>query len=177
MILVASAASAIEPIRVGVSGPFTGGSSPMGIAMRDGIRLAAQEINDEGGIFGRPLQLVERDDEARPERGALVVQELINREKVVAGLGIVNTGVALASQRYYQQARIPMITSVATGSVVTNAGLVFAFTMSSMIISELRIIGQVGTTIGLGLLFDTLVVRSFMMPSIAARALSMPSGS
>jgi putative drug exporter of the RND superfamily len=55
-----------------------------------------------------------------------------------------------------------------TGSVVTNAGLVFAFTMSSMIISELRIIGQVGTTIGLGLLFDTLVVRSFMMPSIAA---------
>ena len=120
MILVASAASAIEPIRVGVSGPFTGGSSPMGIAMRDGIRLAAQEINDEGGIFGRPLQLVERDDEARPERGALVVQELINREKVVAGLGIVNTGVALASQRYYQQARIPMITSVATGSVITK---------------------------------------------------------
>ena len=120
MILVASAASAIEPIRVGVSGPFTGGSSPMGIAMRDGIRLAAQEINDEGGILGRPLQLVERDDEARPERGALVVQELINREKVVAGLGIVNTGVALASQRYYQQARIPMITSVATGSVITK---------------------------------------------------------
>ena len=109
MILVASAASAIEPIRVGVSGPFTGGSSPMGIAMRDGIRLAAQEINDEGGILGRPLQLVERDDEARPERGALVVQELINREKVVAGLGIVNTGVALASQRYYQQARIPKL--------------------------------------------------------------------
>jgi branched-chain amino acid transport system substrate-binding protein len=49
-----------------------------------------------------------------------VVQELINREKVVAGLGIVNTGVALASQRYYQQARIPMITSVATGSVITK---------------------------------------------------------
>jgi branched-chain amino acid transport system substrate-binding protein len=120
MILVASAASAIEPIRVGVSGPFTGGSSPMGIAMRDGIRLAAQEINDEGGILGRPVQLVERDDEARPERGALVVQELINREKIVAGLGIVNTGVALASQRYYQQARIPMITSVATGSVITK---------------------------------------------------------
>lgn len=120
MALAASTAAAIEPIRVGVSGPFTGGSSPMGIAMRDGIRLAAQEINDEGGILGRPLQLVERDDEARPERGAVVVQELISREKIVAGLGIVNTGVALASQRFYQQARIPMITSVATGSVVTK---------------------------------------------------------
>ncbi|MGH3967748.1 MAG: MMPL family transporter, partial [Mycobacterium sp.] len=55
-----------------------------------------------------------------------------------------------------------------TGKVVTSAGLVFAFTMGSMFVSDLRMIGQVGTTIGLGLLFDTLVVRSFMTPSIAA---------
>jgi putative drug exporter of the RND superfamily len=55
-----------------------------------------------------------------------------------------------------------------TGKVVTNAGLVFAFTLASMVFSDLRIIGQVGTTIGLGLMFDTLVVRSFMTPSIAA---------
>jgi branched-chain amino acid transport system substrate-binding protein len=118
--LPASPASAIEPIRIGVSGPFTGGSNPMGIAMRDGIRLAAREINEAGGILGRPVLLVERDDEARPERGAQVVQELINQEKIVAGLGIVNTGVALASQRFYQQAHIPMITSVATGSIITK---------------------------------------------------------
>ncbi len=55
-----------------------------------------------------------------------------------------------------------------TGKVVTNAGLVFAFTMASMVVSDVRIVGQVGTTIGLGLLFDTLIVRAFMTPSIAA---------
>ena len=55
-----------------------------------------------------------------------------------------------------------------TGSVVTAAGLVFAFTMMAMSVSELIVIGQVGTTIGLGLLFDTLVVRSLMTPSLAA---------
>jgi putative drug exporter of the RND superfamily len=55
-----------------------------------------------------------------------------------------------------------------TGKVVTAAGLVFAFTMASMIVSDNRTVGQVGTTIGLGLLFDTLIVRSFMTPSIAA---------
>ncbi|MGA9679459.1 MAG: RND family transporter [Mycobacterium sp.] len=55
-----------------------------------------------------------------------------------------------------------------TGKVVTNAGLVFAFTMGSMLVSDLRTIAQVGTTISLGLLFDTLVVRAFMTPSIAA---------
>src|ERR1700676_3463823 len=55
-----------------------------------------------------------------------------------------------------------------TGKVVTSAGLVFAFTMGSMVVSDLRVVGQIGTTIGLGLLFDTLIVRSFMMPSVAA---------
>ncbi|BBX61849.1 putative membrane protein, MmpL [Mycobacterium saskatchewanense] len=55
-----------------------------------------------------------------------------------------------------------------TGGVVTAAGLVFAFTMMSMAASDLRSIGQAGSTIGLGLLFDTLVVRSLMTPSIAA---------
>jgi putative drug exporter of the RND superfamily len=55
-----------------------------------------------------------------------------------------------------------------TGAVVTSAGLVFAFTMMSMVVSDLAVVGQVGTTIGLGLLFDTLIIRSFMTPSIAA---------
>lgn len=116
----AEPAGAVQPVRIGVTGPFTGGSSPMGVSMREGIRIAVAEINAGGGLLGRPVELIERDDEARNERGAQVVQELLNKEGVVAGLGIVNTGVALASQRYYQQARIPVITSVATGSLVTK---------------------------------------------------------
>ena len=55
-----------------------------------------------------------------------------------------------------------------TGSVVTSAGLVFAFTMASFAFSDLTVMAQVGTTSALGLLFDTLVVRSFMTPAIAA---------
>jgi RND superfamily putative drug exporter len=78
---------------------------------------------------------------------------LVSRMKEEVGAGI-NTGIIRAMG--------------GTGKVVTNAGLVFAFTMMSMAVSDLRIIAQVGTTIGLGLLFDTLVVRSFMTPSAAA---------
>jgi RND superfamily putative drug exporter len=55
-----------------------------------------------------------------------------------------------------------------SGSVVTSAGLVFAFTMMSMSVSAMVVVAQIGTTIGLGLLFDTLVIRAFMTPSIAA---------
>ena len=61
-----------------------------------------------------------------------------------------------------------MIRSMAsTGRVVTTAGLVFAFTMGSMVTSDLLVVGQIGTTIMIGLLFDTLVVRSFMTPAVA----------
>jgi RND superfamily putative drug exporter len=78
---------------------------------------------------------------------------LVSRMKEEIGAGI-NTGIIRAMG--------------GTGKVVTTAGLVFALTMASMAVSDLRIIGQIGTTIGLGLLFDTLIVRSFMTPAIAA---------
>ena len=73
------------------------------------------------------------------------------KEEIKAGL---NTGIIRAM--------------AGTGSVVTAAGLVFAVTMAVMVFSELTILAQVGTTIGFGLLFDTLVIRSFMTPSVAA---------
>jgi putative drug exporter of the RND superfamily len=53
-----------------------------------------------------------------------------------------------------------------TGAVVTSAGLVFAFTMLAMLTSDLRTIGQVGSTVCIGLLLDTLIVRSFVVPCI-----------
>ncbi len=108
------------PIRIGVSGPFTGGSSPMGISMRNGIRLAAEEINAQGGLLGRRVELVERDDQANNELGRRIAEDLVKREGVIAAVGIVNTGVALASQKVYQEARIPVINAVATGSIITR---------------------------------------------------------
>ena len=121
-VLAAASLSALaaDPIKIGVSGPYTGGSSSMGVSMRDGVRLAAQEINKNGGVLGRQIQLIERDDEAKNERGVQIAQELINREKVVATVGFINTGVALAAQRFYQDAKIPVMNNVATGSVITQ---------------------------------------------------------
>ncbi|MCV7105166.1 RND family transporter [Mycolicibacterium sp.] len=78
---------------------------------------------------------------------------LVSRMREEMGAGI-NTGIIRAMG--------------GSGKVVTAAGLVFAFTMMSMVVSDLRIIGQVGSTIGIGLLLDTLVVRALMTPSIAA---------
>lgn len=109
--VVATGSYAADPIKIGVDGPFTGGSSSMGVSMRDGVRLAAAEINKSGGVLGRQIELVERDDEAKNERGVQIAQELINKEKVVAVVGYINTGVALASQRFFQKRKSPCSTT------------------------------------------------------------------
>ena len=116
----AASAFAADPIKIGVDGPFTGGSSSMGVSMRDGVRMATDEINKAGGVLGRQIVLVERDDEAKNERGVQIAQELISKEKVVATVGYINTGVGLASERFFQEARIPVMNNVATGSVLTH---------------------------------------------------------
>lgn len=119
-VAISGAAYAADPIKIGLTGPFTGGSSSMGVSMRDGVKLAVDEVNKAGGVLGRPLQLVERDDEAKNEVGVQIAQELINKEGVVATLGYINTGVALASQRFYQEAEIPVINNVATGTLISK---------------------------------------------------------
>ncbi len=109
-----------DTVKIGLSGPFSGGSASMGVSMRDGAKLAVAEINKAGGIMGKQIQLVERDDEARNELGVQIAQELINKEQVAATLGYINTGVALASQRFYQEAEIPVINNVATGTLIAR---------------------------------------------------------
>jgi branched-chain amino acid transport system substrate-binding protein len=114
------AAHAQQSIKIGVSGPYTGGSAAMGVSMRDGVKLATQEINKAGGVLGKPIQLIERDDEAKNELGVQIAQELINKEQVVATVGFINTGVSLAAQRFYQEAEIPVMNNVSTGTLVTQ---------------------------------------------------------
>jgi len=116
----AMTAFAADNIKIGLQGPLTGGSSPMGVSMRDGAKLAVTEINAKGGVLGRQIELIERDDEAKNERGVQIAQELINKEKVVAALGYINSGVALASQRFYQEAKIPVMNNVATATLITK---------------------------------------------------------
>jgi branched-chain amino acid transport system substrate-binding protein len=112
-----------EPLKFGLSGPFTGGSMSSGISMRDGAKLAAEEINAAGGVdvggTKRPIQFIERDDRANPELGIKIAQEFVRNEKVAATVGYVNTGVALASQIVYQESKIPVMNCVATGSKIT----------------------------------------------------------
>lgn len=111
---------AADTVKIGITGPFSGGSAPMGVSMRDGAKLAISEINAAGGIdvAGKKLkiEIIERDDEAKNERGALIAQELAAMADLAGVIGTVNTGVALAGDKHIQEKGLTKIISPAAGS-------------------------------------------------------------
>lgn len=109
-----------DQIKIGVFGPFTGGSAPMGLSMRNGVQIAIDQINASGGVLGKKFVMIDRDDEAKNERGGQIMQEFIDKEKVIAVLGPINTGVANASSRYANERKVPMIINVSAGAKVNE---------------------------------------------------------
>jgi branched-chain amino acid transport system substrate-binding protein len=109
-----------SPIRIGLTCPLTGGSSPMGESLLNAVNLAVEEINWKGGVLGRKIELVVRDDEANPDKGRAIAEELIAKVKVAATIGSCNTGVVLKSMELYQKAKIPLLVPVATGVAITR---------------------------------------------------------
>jgi len=111
---------AADTVKIAITGPFTGGSAPMGVSMRDGAKLAIAEINAAGGIGvgGRrmKIEVIERDDEAKNDRGALIAQELASMDGLSGVIGTANTGVVLAGDRYLQEKGITKIITPAAGS-------------------------------------------------------------
>lgn len=120
MFALVSPARAAESLKLAITGPFTGGSAPMGASMRDGAKLAISEINDAGGIqtaSGKlKIEVIERDDEAKNERGALIAQELASIPDLSGVIGSVNTGVVMAGDRHLQEKGVTKIITPAAGS-------------------------------------------------------------
>ena len=113
-------AYAADTVKIALTGPFTGGSAPMGVSMRDGAKLAIDEINRAGGIQvgtqKMKIEVIERDDEAKNGRGALIAQELASMNDLAGVIGTVNTGVCLAGDKYFQEKGITKIITPAAGS-------------------------------------------------------------
>ncbi|GAB2880166.1 ABC transporter substrate-binding protein [Uliginosibacterium flavum] len=117
---IASVAQAQQTIKIGVIGPFTGqSSSDMGESIRGGARVFADEVNRFGGVLGHKIELVEKDDQAKPNIGVDLTKELIEKDKVIAVVGFANFAVAQAAVPILQKAQIPLIVSAAAGGDIT----------------------------------------------------------
>jgi len=129
--LIAAAAAAVmltgcgaadsEPIYIGIAGPV---NHENGRSMQLAAEMAVDEINRAGGINGRRLALVIKDDQARPERAIEVAVELRDDPRVVAVVGHVNSAATLAAATVYNSGTRPVlqISPASSSPLVTDAG-------------------------------------------------------
>lgn len=100
-------ADAAEPIRIGWLSSLTGPLSSSALAENEGVKFAINEVNERGGILGRPLELITRDTAGEPTKAVNLAQQLAFRDKVDFVIGPVNSGESLATVPIVAKAGIP----------------------------------------------------------------------
>ena len=98
-----------DPLKIGMATTLSGAIALFGVANQDGAQLAVDQLNEAGGVLGRPVELIVRDDEAAPESGAQIARDLIIEDEVDVLLGPVSSGVALAITEVSKERKVPFI--------------------------------------------------------------------
>jgi branched-chain amino acid transport system substrate-binding protein len=115
-------ANAQEVIKFGLIAAMSGQSAKSGEAIVRGLSVAIDEINAGGGLLGKKVELVVRDDESNPAKGATAARELVQREKVAALFGGLDTPVSLAIVPFANQNKVPFMGVWAAGTPITRNG-------------------------------------------------------
>src|SRR5687768_17804527 len=104
-------------IVIGYYGDLTGRTASFGVSTKNGVEMAADEINKAGGIMGRKVRVIVEDDQGEPNKAATVVSKLVNQDKVQAVLGEVASSNSLAAAPKAQEAGVPMISPSSTNQI------------------------------------------------------------
>ncbi len=122
LLALPAAAGAAEPIPVGLVAALSGQSAVSGEAITRGLTIAIDEINAAGGVLGRPLVLIRRDDESNPGKGVAAARELIYRDHVAAFFGGIDTPVSIALVPLANKEKTPFLGVWAAGTGITRNG-------------------------------------------------------
>lgn len=137
MAIFAGAQATEPPIKVGLVAALSGQSAKSGEALTRGLTMAINEVNASGGVLGRPLELVRRDDESNPSKGILAARELVQREKVAVLFGGLDTPVSLAIVPLVNQMKVPFMGIWAAGTKITENGAADNFVFRVSAVDEL----------------------------------------
>jgi len=118
----AQPATAQETLKLGLVAAMSGQSAKSGEAIVRGLSIALDEINAKGGLLGKKVELVVRDDESNPAKGVIAARELVQREKVVALFGGLDTPVSIAIVPFANQTKVPFMGVWAAGTPITQNG-------------------------------------------------------
>jgi len=117
-----------ETIRIGGVGPLSApGSVVGGIAMQFAMNLAVKDINEQGGVLGKPLELIFADTEGLPERGGAAVERLITENGVVAITGEYHSAVGMAELEVCHEYGVPCLFSETWSDDITASGYMEVF--------------------------------------------------
>ncbi|HET7153812.1 MAG TPA: ABC transporter substrate-binding protein, partial [Hyphomicrobiaceae bacterium] len=127
-------AGAQETVKLGLVAAMSGQSAKSGEAIVRGLSIAIDEINAKGGLLGKKVELIIRDDESNPAKGAVAARELVQREKVAALFGGLDTPVSLAIVPFANQTKVPFMGVWAAGTPITRNGAAenYAFRVSAV---------------------------------------------
>lgn len=111
-----------DTIKIGVASPFTGDYAQFGDYTKDGVELAVEEINNAGGVLGKPIEIVYGDDKGDSKEAVSVAQKFASDKNIVGIVGHFFSGATLAAGPIYQQNKIPTIAMASTNPEVANIG-------------------------------------------------------
>ena len=118
----AAPAWAQQTIKIGLVTALSGQSARAGEAITRGLQVAIDEINAKGGVLGRKLELLRRDDESIPAKGVIAARELYFKEKVAVLIGGLDSPVALAIVPIANENKLPFMDPWAAGTPITKNG-------------------------------------------------------
>ena len=132
LFLVGSVARAAEPIVIGEINPVTGALALQGTSVHQGIVLAVEEQNARGGIAGRTVTLLSRDDEGKPERALAAAEELTGRRAAVALIGGYVDSLVGPVGEVADRARVPYLATASLDERLTERGNRYFFRISNL---------------------------------------------
>lgn len=129
-----TSAFAQETLKLGLVAAMSGQSAKSGEAIVRGLSIAIDEINAKGGVLGKKVELVVRDDESNPAKGVVAARELVQREKVAGLFGGLDTPVSMAIVPFANQSKVPFMGVWAAGTPITRNGAKenYVFRVSAM---------------------------------------------
>jgi ABC-type branched-subunit amino acid transport system substrate-binding protein len=109
--------SAQDSVKIGLLAPITGPVSPEGNALKTGFEIAIEEINENGGVLGKPVEVVFGDDKADPANATQLAQKFIQQDKVNYIFGTITGDTTVAVAKAAAESKIPV-----SGAILGDAG-------------------------------------------------------
>lgn len=140
--MVAGAALAADPIKIGYTGPLSGSLSLLGQGVRDGVQVYVDYVNEQGGINGRQLQLIAEDDAYEPMRTLAAGKKLTEQDKILALVASAGTPNITAMLPYSLSAKLPILFPYAFSHALTNPTRPYVFTTLPEVRVQMTVLGE-----------------------------------